>query len=165
MNDFDLVKEKNYYEIWNKYKALFMKFYTKLSDNKVYAFENFSDFYNSCYEVVIEAVDSIKLDKIKKPDTWTIYIQLYHYLQNYTTRKVVKDYYDNLNMLPYNSEILDESSYIDDHSVFEKIESLKAVISHLSEHDKMLLNKYIESGGKRSSSREAVLNKIRSMCK
>lgn len=163
--DYILIEKKDYYGLWVKYRELIAKFYNKLAMHKIYAFDDFQDFYQSCYEVLVEAADKIKLEKVKKEDTWTFYIQLYHYLQNYTSRKVVKDYYNNINMLPYDSEILDESSYIDDNSSFEKTESLKQTIPHLSEHDKKLLTKYIESGGVRSQAREAVLKKIRELSK
>lgn len=164
MTDYELVKSKSYYEIWKKYQPLIMKFYVKLTDNKIYAFDGFQDFYQSCYEYVVQAVDSIKLNKIKKPETWTIYIQLYHYIQNYTTRKVVKEYYADNQLISYDAE-LNAGSYTDDNSIFEKVESLKQVIPQLSDHERMLLKKYIESGGVRSKARDELLNKIRRMCK
>lgn len=163
MTDYQLVEQKNYYEIWKKYRQLMMKFYMKLSDNKIYAFDDFDDFASSCYEVVVQAVDSIKLDRIKNKETWTIYIQLYHYIQNYTTRRVVPNYYKDNNELSYDDAI--NESYNDDNSMFEKMESLKQIVSHLSDHDKMLLTKYIESGGVRSQARNEVLNKIRRLTK
>ena len=162
--DYELVKSKSYYEIWRKYQPLIMKFYVKLTDNKIYAFDGFQDFYQSCYEVVVQAVDSIKLEKISKPKTWTIYIQLYRYLQNYTTRKIVKEYYEEKDLMEYD-EALHGGSYEDDNSMFEKMESLKQVIPHLSDHEKIILRKYIESGGVRSKARDAVLNKIRELSK
>lgn len=164
MNDYTLVKEKNYFEIWKQYRQLMMKFYNKLSDNKIYAFDDFDDFASSCYEVVVQAVDSIKLDRIKNKETWTIYIQLHHYLQNYTTRRVVPNYYKDNNVVSYDTEF-QFGSYNDDNSIFEKMESLKQIISHLSEHDRKLLTKYIESGGVRSKARNEVLNKIRQLTK
>ena len=106
----------------------------------------------------------LKLNKIKKPETWTIYIQLYHYIQNYTTRKVVKEYYADNQLISYDAE-LNAGSYTDDNSIFEKVESLKQVIPQLSDHERMLLKKYIESGGVRSKARDELLNKIRRMCK
>lgn len=162
--DFELVKEKKYYEIWKKYRQLMMKFYIKLSENKIYAFEDFEDFASSCYEVVVQAVDSIKLEKIKKPDTWTFYIQLYHYLQNYSTRKIIPNYYKEMNQISYDAE-LSAGSYEDDNSMFEKLESFKQIIPHLSEHERKLLTNYIKSGGVRSQAREAVLKKIRELSK
>lgn len=162
MTDYELIKSKNYYEIWSKYRQLMMKFYMRLSEHKIYAFEDFDDFASSCYEVVVQAVDSIKLEKIKKPDTWTIYIQLYRYLGNYTTRKVIPNYYKEMNQTSYDAE-LNAGSYEDDHSIFEKSESFNQIMQHLTEHEKILLKKYIESGGKRSQAREAVLNKIREL--
>lgn len=158
--DLEMVQKKDYYGIWCRYEALFMSFYKKLLANKVYAFEDFSDFHRSCYEVVVSAVDSIKLERIKKPQTWTIYIQLYNYMRNYTSRKVIKEYYAE-NTLSFDETF--EGHYEDDHSIFEKAEALKQIIPKLSERERTLLTKYIESGGKRSQAREAVLKKIRKL--
>lgn len=159
--DYIMIEKKDYYGLWKKYQDLIAKFYSKLAMHKIYAFEDFDDFSDACYEVLVEAANAIKLEKIKKKETWTFYIQFYHYLQNYTTRKVIKEYYNNVDNLSFDETF--EGSYEDDNSIFEKRETLKNVIPKLSEHDKILLTKYIESGGKRSQARDAVLNKIRSM--
>lgn len=108
--DYELVKEKNYYSIWCRYEPLVRIYYKKLITNKIFAFDGFTDFYQSCYEVIVNAVDSVKLERIKKPQTWKIWIQINFYLKNYTTRKVVKEYFDE-NALSFDETF--EGSYED----------------------------------------------------
>lgn len=94
MTDFELAKKKDYYSLWKKYEALMMIYYKKLPENvRDYLFEDFDDFKDSCYQVVINAVDALTLSKIKNKDTWTLWQQLSYYLQNYTTRQCVRDTY------------------------------------------------------------------------
>ena len=158
--DYILIEKKDYYGLWVKYRELIAKFYNKLTIHKIYAFDDFQDFYQSCYEVLVEAANKIKLEKIKKEDTWTFYIQLYHYLQNYTTRKVIKEYYAE-NMASFDEAY--EGSYESDFSFLEKSEALKKILPKLNDHEKILLTNYIKSGCKPSQARKAVLDKIRKL--
>lgn len=94
MTDFELAKKKDYYSLWCRYEALMMIYWKKLPENvRNYLFEDFTDFKDSCYQVVINAVDALTLSKIKNKDTWTFWQQLSYYLQNYTTRQCVRDTY------------------------------------------------------------------------
>lgn len=91
--DYELVKEKNYYELWVKYEGLMMIFFKKLPENiRDDMFEDFDEFKQSCFPHLVKAVDSIKLERVKDRETWTLYIQYYRYLQNYTSRQIVKKY-------------------------------------------------------------------------
>lgn len=93
-DDYELVKKKNYYLLWKKYEGLMMVYFKKLPEEvKNYMFEDFEDFKDSCYPIIVNAIDSIHLDKIKNKDTWTFWQQFSFYLQNYTTRQCVRDTY------------------------------------------------------------------------
>ena len=96
MTDFELVKEKDYFELWNRYVGLVLIYFNKIPANiRNDLFEDFEEFKDSCYPEVIKAVDSIKLERIKNPSTWSFYIQFSFYLKNYTSRKIVKEYIRN----------------------------------------------------------------------
>lgn len=94
MTDYELVYKKDYFELWKKYEGLMMIYFKKLpKDVRDYVFEDFTDFKSSCYQVLINAVDALTLSKIKNKDTWTFWQQFSFYLQNYTTRNIVRDTY------------------------------------------------------------------------
>lgn len=96
MSDYELVKNKEYLKLWNQYKGLLNVFYYKCVDALTQSgfpfddYEDMQDFFYDCYPIVVNAVDSIKLEKIKKPETWTLYIQLYHYMQNFVNRDIIQ---------------------------------------------------------------------------
>ncbi len=104
MNDYELIKEKNYYELFERYSPLFMAFYKKVPSyvsNQLW--QDFDEFKQDCYPVLVAAVDSEKLERVKSPETFKLYIQLYHYLMNFTTRTAQKvlrmpriEYYDDI---------------------------------------------------------------------
>ena len=56
------------------------------------------------------AVNSIKPEKVKKPETWTIYIQLYRYIKTYAEREIQKEYKNNACSL---------DAFIEDHDFDE----------------------------------------------
>lgn len=94
MTDYEIVKKKDYYTLWKKYEALMMIYFKKLPDDvRDYVFEDFADFKSSCYQVLVNAVEALTLSKIKNPETWTFWQQFSFYLQNYTTRNIVRDTY------------------------------------------------------------------------
>lgn len=96
ITDFKMVKEKDYFGLWERYSALENIYYHKIPENiRNDLFEDFYEFKDSCYPEVVKAVDSIKLERIKNPETWSFYIQLSFYLKNYTGRKIVKEYIRN----------------------------------------------------------------------
>lgn len=60
--DYELVKEKNYYELWERYSPLFLTFYNKVPlyvRNQLW--QDFDEFKQDCYPVLVAAVDSEKL--------------------------------------------------------------------------------------------------------
>lgn len=56
------------------------------------------------------AVDSIKPEKVKHPESWTIYIQLFRYISTYAKREIEKEYKQNVCSL---------DSFIEDHGFDE----------------------------------------------
>lgn len=95
MNDYELVCKKDYFGLWKKYEGLMMIYFKKLpEDVRDYLFEDFKDFKDSCYQILINAVDALTLSKIHNKDTWTFWQQFSFYLQNYTTRQCVRDTYN-----------------------------------------------------------------------
>ena len=109
--DLELCKNKDYYGIFERYKMMFYKIWDSLSPSlKFSVFPEEADFFSFCYEKTVMAVNSIKPEKVKKPDTWTIYIQLYRYVKTYANREIEKEYKQNTCSL---------DSFIEDHGYDE----------------------------------------------
>lgn len=167
MNDFELVKEKNYAELWKKYIPLMNKFYEKaitsaLKIGLFIPYENSLDFQADCYPILINAVDSIKLEKIKKPETWTLYIQFYRYLQNFVYRQVIRPLIRNNNL-----EFIDEVSNSTDNLLdgMDAKLSLEAIYTKLSIKEKQILEEFIHHEGRMTNAQRQVILKIRKMYK
>ena len=119
--DLQLCINKDYYSIFIKYHALFYKIWDSLSPSlKFSVFPDEADFFSFCYEKTVMAVDSIKPEKVKKPDTWTIYVQLYRYTKTYAIREIEKEYKQNVCSL---------DSFIEDHG-FDENAALKTEDQH-----------------------------------
>lgn len=94
--DLQLCIEKNYLEIWTRYKMMFFKVFNSiLTDMKYRIWQAEDEWLSFCYEKTIQAVDSIKPEKVKHPDTWTIYTQLNRYVFTYALREIEKEYHNN----------------------------------------------------------------------
>lgn len=104
LTDYELIKNKNYYELWKRYSPLFLTFYNKVPKFvRTQLWQDFDEFRQDCYPILVSAVDSEKLERVKNPETFKLYIQLYHYLMNFTTRTAQKimrmprvEYYDDI---------------------------------------------------------------------
>ena len=94
MTDYELIEKKDYLTLWKKYQPLLMKFYIKAHNSTFYYLfpSSFEDFKFDMYEVVENAAKAIKLNKIKDKEKWCFYAQLYHYLQNATSRDTISKY-------------------------------------------------------------------------
>lgn len=109
--DLQLCINKDYYAIFIKYHALYYKIWDSLSPSlKFSVFTEEADFFSFCYEKTVMAVNSIKPEKVKHPETWTIYIQLYRYIKTYADREIEKAYKQNTCSL---------DSFIEDHGFDE----------------------------------------------
>ena len=118
--DLELCKSKDYYGIFERYKMMFYKIWDSLSSLKFSVFIEEADFFSFCYEKTVMAVNSIKPEKVKHPDTWIIYIQLYRYIKTYATREIEKEYKQNVCSL---------DSFIEDHE-FDENAALKTEDQH-----------------------------------
>ena len=96
ITDLQLCINKDYYAIYIRYKMMFYKIWDSLSPAlKFQIWPEEDDFFSFCYEKTVMAVNSIKPEKVKKPDSWTIYIQLYRYIKTYANREIEKEYHNN----------------------------------------------------------------------
>lgn len=119
--DLELCINKDYYAIFIRYKMLYYKVWDTLSPAlKFNVWPDEEDFFFFCYEKTVMAVDSIKPEKVKKPETWTIYIQLWRYIKTYAEREIQKEYKNNACSL---------DQFIEDHDFDENV-ALKTEDQH-----------------------------------
>ena len=114
--DYIYVKNHDVLSVWNKYRPLAMVYYKKVS---VYIrhdlYDNgFDEWMQDVYIVYNNAMNGVKLDKIKNPESYSLYIQLSQYLQNFTTRDIIRDYIHN-----YSIKYMDYNESQDGESEFE----------------------------------------------
>lgn len=95
--DYELIENKDYYSLYEKYKPLINSFWPKIDEHcKRYYYDNdMKEYYSFAYENVVQAAQSIKLEKIKKPESWTFYIQLYRYIWTHLGR-LQQYYYEDI---------------------------------------------------------------------
>ena len=142
--DLELCKSKDYYEIFKKYKLMFYKIWDSLSPAlKFQIWPEEDDFFSFCYEKTVMAVNSIKPEKVKKPETWTIYIQLYRYIKTYAEREIQKEYKNNAFSL---EQFIEENGF-DDNSILKYEEHPEVDMSIFSDEERQFIN-YIQSGHK-----------------
>ena len=120
MIDYELVKNKDYYSIFNKFRPLMMKYFQQMIVISNCGYEDFDEFIDDFYPEMIKAVDAVKLERIKDPDKYGLYQQLAFYLQNFTTRKLRKYIRDQ----KFNSQIEEGYDAPYDDSTNEKIERM-----------------------------------------
>ena len=119
--DLELCKSKDYYGIFERYKMMFYKIWDSLSPSmKFIVWTEEADFFSFCYEKKVMPVNSKKPEKVKHPDTWTIYIQLYRYIKTYAKREIENEYKQNVCSL---------DSFIEDHE-FDENAALKTEDQH-----------------------------------
>lgn len=142
MTDLELCKNKDYLEIWTRYILLFYKIWNSLPPTlKFNVWTEEDDFFSFCYEKTVMAVDSIKPDKVKKPDTWTIYIQLYRYIKTYAQREIEKAYKQNTCSL---DSFIEENGY-DENAALRTYDQLEIDMSIFDDKEKEFIS-YVQSG-------------------
>ena len=87
------------------------------------------------------AVDSIKPEKVKKPDTWTIYIQLFRYVSTYAKREIEKEYRNNACSL---EEFANENGY-DENAALSTYDQQEIDMSIFDDEEKEFIS-YVQSG-------------------
>lgn len=136
--------DKNYYAIFTKYQMLYYKIWDSLSPAlKFNIWTEEDDFFSFCYEKTVMAVDSIKPEKVTKPDTWTIYIQLYRYIKTYAEREIQKEYKQNACSL---DAFLDENGY-DENAALRTYDQLPVDMDMFTSEEKELID-FLQSGHK-----------------
>ena len=158
MTDLELCRNKDYYAIFTKYKMLFYKIWDSLSPAlKFQIWSEEDDFFSFCYEKTVMAVNSIKPEKVKKPDTWTIYIQLYRYIKTYAEREIQKEYKNNACSL---EGFLEENGY-DENSILRYEDHPEVDMSIFSDEEKEMID-FLQSGHKwHEKYTRKVYNKLR----
>lgn len=144
MTDLELCKEKNYFEMWTRYTNLFYKVWDSLSPAlKFNVWPEEADFFSFCYEKTVMAVDSIKPEKVKKPETWTIYIQLYRYIKTYAEREIQKEYQQNACSL---DQFIEDHDF-DENAILKTEDQHEIDMSIFSDEEKELID-FLQSGHK-----------------
>jgi hypothetical protein len=95
--DYIYVKNHDVLSVWNKYRPLAMVYYKKVSvyiRHDLYEF-GFKEWMQDVYIVYNNAMNGVKLEKIKNPGSYCLHIQLSQYLHNFTTRNIIRDYTHN----------------------------------------------------------------------
>lgn len=95
--DLQDIIDKNFLNLWNRYKPLQMKYWKKISEyirHDLYD-NGFEEFRQDCYIVLVNAANGVKIEKIKNPESYSFYIQYSQWLHNFTTRDIVSDYTHN----------------------------------------------------------------------
>lgn len=125
--DLQDIIDKNYLNLWNRYKPLQMKYWKKISEfirHDLYD-NGFDEFCQDCYVVLVNAANGIKVEKIKNPETYSFYVQYSQWLHNFTTRDIVRDYTHN-----YAVKYMDYNESQDGESEFEWDNILATEDSH-----------------------------------
>lgn len=95
--DLQDIIDKNYLNLWNRYKPLQMVYYKKIPESirkDLYEF-GFDEFCQDAYIVLVNAANGVKVDKIKNPETYSFYVQYSQWLHNFTSRDIMRNYIHN----------------------------------------------------------------------
>ena len=95
--DLQDIIDKNYLNLWNRYRPLQMVYYKKIPENirrDLYEF-GFEEFCQDCYIVLVNAANGVKVEKVKNPETYSFYVQFSQWLHNFTSRDIVRKYIHN----------------------------------------------------------------------
>ena len=113
--DLQNIIEKDFLSLWNRYKPLQMVYFKKIPEvirHDIYEF-GFEEFRQDCMIVLINAANGVKVEKVKNPETYSFYVQYSQWLQNFTTRDIVRDYTHNYSVryMDYNESQDGESNF------------------------------------------------------
>lgn len=95
--DLQDIIDKNFLNLWNRYKPLQMVYYKKIPENirrDLYEF-GFEEFCQDAYIVLVNAANGVKVEKVKNPETYSFYVQYSQWLHNFTSRDIVRKYIHN----------------------------------------------------------------------
>ena len=136
------ITDKNYLNLWNRYKPLQMVYYKKISEHirhDLYEF-GFEEFSQDAYIVLVNAANGVKLDKVKNPETYSFYVQYSQWLHNFTSRDIVRKYIHNYTVkyMDYNEDNHTWDSLLgvdDNHS------NLEILLEQLNDKDRGIAEK------------------------
>lgn len=95
--DYIYVKNHDVLTVWNKYRPLAMIYWKKMPlviKHDIYEY-GFDEYMQDVYIIYDSAMNGVKPEKIKNPESYSLYIQLSQYLHNFTKRNIVRDYCHN----------------------------------------------------------------------
>ena len=125
--DLQDIIDKNYLNLWTRYKPLQMVYYKKISEyirRDLYEF-GFEEFCQDAYIVLVNAANGVKVEKVKNPETYSFYVQYSQWLHNFTSRDIVGKYIHN-----YAVKYMDYNKGQDGESNFEWDSILETEESH-----------------------------------
>ena len=113
--DLQDILNKNYLNLWNRYRPLQMKYFKKISvyiRHDLYH-DGFNEFCQDCYIVLVNAANGVKVEKVKNPETYSFYIQYSQWLHNFVTRNIIRDYTHrySIRYMDYNESTDGESDF------------------------------------------------------
>ena len=157
--DLQDIIDKNYLNLWNRYKPLQMVYYKKISDyirRDLYEF-GFDEFCQDAYIVLVNAANGVKVEKVKNPETYSFYVQYSQWLHNFTSRDIVRNYIHNYTVkyMDYEQDNHTWDSFLgvdDNHS------NLEILLQQLNDKDRDIAEKIMFhiNRGRANMSQEAV---------
>lgn len=153
--DLQDIINKDYYSLWERYAPLQMKFFKKVPENIRHdLYEDFQEFRDDCYIILVNAADAVKPEKIKNPDTYSFYIQYSQYLTNFTTRDITRDYINN-QTIKYMDYGVDNEEHnwewgdsFTEEDIHSNIEELLPLLSEKGQSQAFKIMYHIPHGGK-----------------
>ena len=157
--DLQDIIDKNYLNLWNRYKPLQMVYYKKISDyirRDLYEF-GFEEFCQDAYIVLVNAANGVKVEKVKNPETYSFYVQYSQWLHNFTSRDIVRKYIHNYTV-KYMDYEQDNHTWDSLLGVDDNHSNLEILLQQLNDKDRDTAEKIMfhMNRGRANMSQEAV---------
>ena len=157
--DLQDIIDKNYLNLWNRYKPLQMVYYKKISDyirRDLYEF-GFDEFCQDAYIVLVNAANGVKVEKVKNPETYSFYVQYSQWLHNFTSRDIVRKYIHNYTV-KYMDYEQDNHTWDSLLGVDDNHSNLEILLEQLNDKDRDIAEKIMfhMNRGRANLSQEAV---------
>ena len=157
--DLQDIIDKNYLNLWNRYKPLQMVYYKKISEyirHDLYEF-GFEEFRQDCYVVLVNAANGVKVEKVKNPETYSFYVQYSQWLHNFTSRDIVRNYTHNYTV-KYMDYEQDNHTWDSLLGVDDNHSNLEILLEQLNDKDRDIAEKIMfrVNRGRANMSQEAV---------
>ena len=157
--DLQDIIDKNYLNLWNRYKPLQMVYYKKISDyirRDLYEF-GFDEFCQDAYIVLVNAANGVKVEKVKNPETYSFHVQYSQWLHNFTSRDIVRNYIHNYTVkyMDYEQDNHTWDSFL---GVYDHHSNLEILLEQLNDKDRDIAEKIMfrVNRGRANMSQEAV---------